>query len=337
MRCCASRVTTGPISLSWSRPEPTLTARARSLTAATTASAAEPTATAAEIAMHRSPAEPNAAAARWSAAKSTSASGRMMAWFLAPPRAWTRLPFAVPRWWMYLAIGVDPTNDTAATSGESRIVSTASLSPCTTLKTPSGRPASFQSSAIRIDADGSRSLGLRTNVFPQAIATGNIHIGTMAGKLNGVMPATTPSGSRNEYVSTSVDTWSEKSPLSREAMPHANSTTSSPRCTSPSASESTLPCSSVISSAISLACAFTSSRKANSTFVRRLTEVCAHAGKASAAAPMAARTSAADPSRTSACCWPVAGLYTAAVRSLSPPEVVPEIQWSIVLKMVFSL
>ena len=28
--------------------------------------------------------------------------------------------------------------------------------------------------------------------LPQASATGNIHIGTMAGKLNGVMPATTP-------------------------------------------------------------------------------------------------------------------------------------------------
>ena len=90
--------------------------------------------------MHRSPADPNAAAARWSAAKSTSASGRMIAWFLAPPSAWTRLPLAVPRSWMYLAIGVEPTNDTAATSGESRIVSTATLSPWTTLKTPSGRP-----------------------------------------------------------------------------------------------------------------------------------------------------------------------------------------------------
>ena len=30
------------------------------------------------------------------------------------------------------------------------------------------------------------------NVLPQAIATGCIHIGTMIGKLNGVMPATTP-------------------------------------------------------------------------------------------------------------------------------------------------
>ena len=100
IRCWASRVTTGPISLSASRPEPTLTARARSLTAATIRSPASPTATAAEMAMQRSPAEPKAAAARWSAAKSTSASGRMIAWFLAPPRAWTRFPLAVPRSWM---------------------------------------------------------------------------------------------------------------------------------------------------------------------------------------------------------------------------------------------
>ncbi len=32
------------------------------------------------------------------------------------------------------------------------------------------------------------------NVLPVAIAVANIHIGTIAGKLNGVMPATTPRG-----------------------------------------------------------------------------------------------------------------------------------------------
>ena len=47
-----------------------------------------------------------------------------------------------------------------------------------------------------IEADGSFSDGFRTNVFPQAIAFANIHIGTIAGKLNGVIPATTPSGWR---------------------------------------------------------------------------------------------------------------------------------------------
>ena len=79
----------------------------------------------------------------------------------------------------------------------------------TTLKTPSGSPASAHSSAIRSDAEGSRSLGFSTKVLPQAMATGCIHMGTMTGKLNGVMPATTPSGSRKEYASTSVEMLSE--------------------------------------------------------------------------------------------------------------------------------
>jgi hypothetical protein len=43
-------------------------------------------------------------------------------------------------------------------------------------------------------AEGSFSLGFRTTVLPAAIATGKNHIGTMAGKLNGLMIPTTPSG-----------------------------------------------------------------------------------------------------------------------------------------------
>src|SRR6478672_13664178 len=95
---------------------------------------------------------------------------------------------------MYLAIGVEPTKETAAMSGCSRMRSTATLSPCTTLNTPSGRPADLSSSARNSDADGSFSDGFRTNVLPQAMALAHIHIGTIAGKLNGVIPATTPTG-----------------------------------------------------------------------------------------------------------------------------------------------
>src|SRR5215467_13280348 len=116
---------------------------------------------------------------------------------------------------MYSAIAVEPTKLTAAMPGWWRIASTASLSPLTTLKTPGGRPASVNNSAIRMPADGSRSDGFSTNVLPQASAIGNIHIGTIAGKLNGVIPATTPSGWRIEYASTPVDTFSENPPLTR--------------------------------------------------------------------------------------------------------------------------
>ena len=68
---------------------------------------------------------------------------------------------------MYSAIGVEPTNDSASTSRCASSASTAILSPCTTLNTPSGKPASLSNSASRIDADGSRSDGFSTNVLPR--------------------------------------------------------------------------------------------------------------------------------------------------------------------------
>src|SRR5438874_7917808 len=215
-------------------------------------------------------------------------------------------------------------------SGWSSNASTATLSPLTTLNTPSGRPASAHSSATSCDADGSRSLGLRTNVLPQAMATGCIHIGTITGKLNGVMPATTPSGWRNEYTSTLVDTWSENEPLSSCGIPQANSTTSRPRCTSPRASETTLPCSSETISARSLTRALTSSRNANMIFVRFDSDACDHSSKAAFAVCTASSTSAAEANATCACCAPVAGLNTGPNRSPDPAVCLPPIQWFIV-------
>ena len=52
----------------------------------------------------------------------------------------------------------------------------------------------YENSANLSGQDGSFSDGFKINVFPQAMAIGNIHIGTIAGKLKGVIPATTPSG-----------------------------------------------------------------------------------------------------------------------------------------------
>ena len=73
------------------------------------------------------------------------------------------------------------------------------------MNTPSGRPASFHSSAIQFAAVGSFSEGLSTTVLPAAMATGKNHIGTMAGKLNGEMIAATPRGWRSEWTSTFVE------------------------------------------------------------------------------------------------------------------------------------
>src|SRR5205085_2640275 len=162
---CAS-VISGPISDDGSSPSPTFTFGIRSLIASTSGPCACPTATTCEIAMQRSPAEPYAADTAASAAISMSASGRTIMWFFAPPSAWQRLPLAVAVSYTYFAIGVDPTNETAAMPGCSRIASTATLSPCTTLKTPSGRPASCSSCATKFDAEGSFSDGFSTNVLP---------------------------------------------------------------------------------------------------------------------------------------------------------------------------
>ena len=57
-----------------------------------------------------------------------------------------------------------------------------------------GRQTGFQRQlAMNRVLLGSRPEGFRTKVLPQATAMGHIHSGTMAGKLNGVMPAVTPS------------------------------------------------------------------------------------------------------------------------------------------------
>ena len=58
-------------------------------------------------------------------------------------------------------------------------------------------PDALRYASFRL-TDGSFSDGFRTNVFPHANAGAHIHIGTIAGKLNGVIPATTPSGWRSE-------------------------------------------------------------------------------------------------------------------------------------------
>ncbi len=93
-------VISGPISDAGSLPGPILIFSARSRIFSTSVSPTAPTATTAEMAMQRSPAEPYAALTAASAAASRSASGRTSMWFLAPPRACTRLPLAEAVVWM---------------------------------------------------------------------------------------------------------------------------------------------------------------------------------------------------------------------------------------------
>ena len=71
---------------------PIFTERAASTSWGSIMAPAFPTAIAVEPAMHRSPAQPNAADATASTDRGMSASGITMMWFFAPPLAWTRLP-----------------------------------------------------------------------------------------------------------------------------------------------------------------------------------------------------------------------------------------------------
>ena len=161
---------------------------------------------------------------------------------------------------------------------------------------------------MKIEADGSFSDGFRTNVFPQASAGAHIHIGTIAGKLNGVMPATTPSGCLIEYTSIPVDACSVMPPFRRCGMPQQNSITSSPRATSPSASDVTLPCSSVRWRAISSRLSWNSSRIAKKSSARFARDSARQAGNAAFAACTALSTSSAVARSRTPVCTPFAGL-----------------------------
>ena len=178
---------------------------------------------------------------------------------------------------------------------------------------------------MRCASEGSRSEGFSTNVLPQPMATGNIHNGTIAGKLNGVMPAHTPTGWRSEKLSTSVPTFSLNSPLSRCGMPVANSITSMPRVTSPSASASVLPCSCVMIFARSFRRASIRSRKRIRIRARRSGGNARHAGNAAAAAATAAATSAALLSGTWRMTSPAAGLVTSPKRLVCAATALPPI------------
>ena len=91
-------------------------------------------------------------------------------------------------------------------------------------------------------------------------------------------------------------------------MPQQNSITSSPRATSPFASERTLPCSSVSRRARSSEWSWKSSRMRKKSSVRRESDIVRQPSKARFAAWTAASTSSAVAKSTSPLCSPVAGL-----------------------------
>src|SRR5215203_4691558 len=124
-----------------------------------------------------------------------------------------------------------------------------------------------------------------------------------------------------------VEACSDMPPLSRCGIPQANSITSSPRVTSPMASESTLPCSAVRIRETSSRRSWTSSRILKSSSARFASDVARQAGKAAFAAATAAPTSSVVARSTSPVCCPSAGLNTGPARPDVPSTALPPIQW----------
>src|SRR5450432_4720393 len=102
---------------------------------------------------------------------------------------------------------------------------TISTSPFTTLNTPSGKPASFNNAANLPLLKGTFSDGFRIMQLPNAIALGNVQLGTILGKLNGTIEATTPKATCSVLHSTPRLT-SNISPVTNWGKEHANSVSS---------------------------------------------------------------------------------------------------------------
>ena len=197
------------------------------------------------------------------------------------------------------------------------------------MKTPSGKPASFSKSPNKINREGSFSEGFKMKQLPQAIATTNIHIGTMAGKLNGVIPTQIPKGCRILQLSILLPTFSENSPLIKCGTPHINSTTSIPRVIEPIESLITFPCSSVTCAA-SLSISLTRSSLNLKNILDLVSGgVLDQELNAFFAEIIACSTSSLFAKLTSAIFSPKAGLYTSPDRLDWPKYSLPSIKWLI--------
>ena len=132
-------------------------------------------------------------------ARARSASAKTMVGDLPPSSSSVRFIWRAPASWMRQPTAVLPVNDTMSTSGE--VVSASPISgpePHTKLTTP-GRQHRVDDAAQLDDRRvGSTGAGLTTTVLPHASAGPILPAQLVIGKLNGVMQATTPTGSRND-------------------------------------------------------------------------------------------------------------------------------------------
>jgi len=114
---------------------------------------------------------------------------------LPPSSSVTGMMFSLAYCMINRPVVVSPVNATLATLGLEASGLPASVpKPLTTLRTPGGSRSAITSITLRMEA-GVCSAGLSTTQFPAARAGASFHAAIKIGKFQGMIWATTPSGS----------------------------------------------------------------------------------------------------------------------------------------------
>ncbi len=124
--------------------------------------------------------------AAFAAAASRSASANTSSGPLPPSSPVKGTMFFAAACPMWRAVSGEPVNETRRTPGcETRAAPASSPMPCTTLKTPGGKPASTVRSASSEADSGDHSAGLRTTVQPAARPGAHFQVESMNGAFHG--------------------------------------------------------------------------------------------------------------------------------------------------------
>ena len=309
-------------------PGPTTTSGMRAAMASTSGSAAEPTATTTEIAMHRSPADPYAGRDRGVGRGVDVGVGQHDHVVLGPAERLHPLAVAAcPSRRRGARSACCPRTTSRRRRGGSAARSTASASPCTTCADAIGEARVVHQFGQQ---HRRRRVLLRRLEHERVAARERVgehperhHHREVERRDAG----TTPTGCSTVCTSMPVETSRLCEPFSRCGTPQANSTQSRPRATSPRGVVEHLA---VLARDRSPPARRGARRPARaggtSPRLRRLNGESRHSAAAADATFTAASTSAADANATSAVCTPRAGSKTAPRRAASPSTRRPPIQ-----------
>lgn len=163
-----------------------------------------------------------------------------------------------------------------------------------TFTTPAGTPASSSRRANASVVSGVSSAGLMTTVQPAASAGAILRVAIASGKFHGVIRKHGPTGCCDTIIRPVPSGFAPYRPCTREVSSLNQRRNSPPYATSPRASASGLPISTVISRAKSSLRSCSRSNARRRISARSRAGVAAHAGNASTAASRAALPSSGD-------------------------------------------